>query len=675
VIDVGADRIGTEVAGFRIESVIGRGGMGIVYLAEQLALGRKVALKVVPPELAGDQRARERFVRESRLAASLDDPHVVDIYDAGEADGVLYLAMRHVHGSDLRSLVQREGPLGPERAAGLLSQVAAALDSAHRAGLIHRDVKPANILVEQDGDGNEHIYLTDFGLTKRPESATDLSQTGQFLGSVQYAAPEQFEGTKLDARTDVYALGCVAYECLTGAVPFPRDSEAAVMFAHLKEPAPHLTSRRPELPRSLDSVVAKAMAKRPEDRYPSAGAMAEDLRRAVRGEAVEADDAKPRILVVDDLPQNTRLLEAVLIPNGYRVATAKSGPEALERIAAERPDLVLLDIQMPGMNGYEVCRRIRADPTTRFLPVVMVTASDAEVRSSAVEAEADDFIMKPFNRHELLARVRSLVRINRYHATIESQAAELTALNRDLEARVAEQVEELERLTRLRRFLSPTLAELVLSEGEQILESHRREIAVLFADLRGWTAFSSTTEPEEVMGVIREFHTAMGQLIIRFEATVGWFAGDGLMVWFNDPIPTPDPSARAVRMAVAMREAMADLCRKWLRRGHELDFSVGIALGYATLGRIGFDGRYDYGAVGSVMNMASRLCSDASPGEILVSDRVHTEVEGIVDAEDAGELKLKGFGKLVPAFRILGLRPATGEGEPVDAPDQPLSPA
>lgn len=364
-------------------------------------------------------------------------------------------------------------------------------------------------------------------------------------------------------------------------------------------------------------------------------------------------EAPPTALVVDDVPQNVRLLEAILTANGYMVTSAGSGPEALEKVRAQLPDIVLLDIQMPGMDGYEVCRRIRSDPATRFLPVVMVTSSDTEVRVNAIEAEADDFITKPFNKDELLGRVRSLVRIKRYHDTIESQAAELAALNTGLEAKVAEQVEELQRLSQLRRFLSPTLAEVVLQQGEGMLESHRREIAVLFADLRGWTAFSVTTEPEEVMGVIRAFHTAMGDLIMRFEATVGWFAGDGLMVWFNDPIPVPDPAARAVRMAVAMREAMDGLTSTWRKRGHELAFSVGIALGYATLGRIGFDGRYDYGAVGSVMNMASRLCDEAKPGQILVTERVFAEVEALVTAEPAGELTLKGFGKPVAARSIL----------------------
>jgi adenylate cyclase len=387
-------------------------------------------------------------------------------------------------------------------------------------------------------------------------------------------------------------------------------------------------------------------------------------------------DAKTKVLVVDDVPTNVRLLEAILTSHGYTVISAASGREALDRVMADLPDLVLLDIQMPGMNGYEVCRRLREVPATEFLPVVMVTSSDSEVRSEAIEVGADDFITKPFNQQELLARVRSLIRIKRYHDTVQSQAAELAEWNRTLEDRVREQVEELEKMSRLRRFLSPTLAELILSQGESILESHRREIAVLFADLRGWTAFSVTTEPEEVMGVIREFHDAMGRLILRFEATVGWFAGDGLMVWFNDPVPCPDPASRAVEMAVAMREVMTELTSKWQKRGHELDFSVGIALGYATLGQIGFEGRYDYGAVGSVMNLASRLCDEAGSGQIVVNERVFAEVEHLVEAEPAGELTLKGFVKPMSAFRILDLvvnagRPGSPVASEADRPAKP----
>ncbi|HJQ51212.1 MAG TPA: response regulator [Gaiellaceae bacterium] len=360
----------------------------------------------------------------------------------------------------------------------------------------------------------------------------------------------------------------------------------------------------------------------------------------------------PRILVVDDMPANVRLLEAVLEPAGLSVTSASSGPEALERVVSEQPDLVLLDVQMAGMNGYEVCRRIRENEATALIPVVMVTSHDTEARVDGIRAGADDFVTKPFDHQELLLRVRSLVRIKRYHDTIRAQAAELSELNHTLEARVAEQVEELGRMARLRRFLSPTLAEVVMERGDSVLESHRRELAVLFADLRGWTDFSVGTEPEEVMTVVGSYHAAVGELILKYEATVGWFAGDGLMVWFNDPIPCDEPAARAVRMAFEMREAMSALTTGWRKRGHELDFSIGVALGYATIGRIGFEGRYDYGAVGSVLNLASRLCDAAGPGQIVIGQRVLAEVEELVEAEPLGALELKGFGKPVQAFAI-----------------------
>ena len=365
----------------------------------------------------------------------------------------------------------------------------------------------------------------------------------------------------------------------------------------------------------------------------------------------------PRILVVDDMPANVRLLEAILEPAGFVVLSAPSGPVALELVVAELPDLVLLDVQMAGMNGYEVCRRIRENEATALLPVVMVTSHDSEARIDGIRAGADDFVTKPLDQQELLLRVRSLVRIKRYHDTIRAQAAELGELNRTLEARVAQQVEELARMARLRRFLSPTLAEVVMERGDSVLESHRRELAVLFADLRGWTDFSSGTEPEEVMSVVGSYHAAIGELILKYEATVGWFAGDGLMVWFNDPIPCDDPAARAVRMAVEMREAMSALTAGWRKRGHELDFSIGVALGYATIGRIGFEGRYDYGAVGSVLNLASRLCDAAQPGQILIGPRVLAEVEPLVEATPLGALELKGFGRPIEAFAVTALAP------------------
>lgn len=359
-----------------------------------------------------------------------------------------------------------------------------------------------------------------------------------------------------------------------------------------------------------------------------------------------------RILAVDDLPANVRLLEAILEPAGYSVLSAASGPEALELVVTELPDLVLLDVQMAGMNGYEVCRRIRENETSALLPIVMVTSHDSEARIDGIRAGADDFVTKPFDQQELLLRVRSLVRIKRYHDTIAAQAGELAGWNQTLEARVAEQVEELARMTRLRRFLSPTLAEVVMERGESVLESHRRELAVLFADLRGWTDFSAATEPEEVMSVVGSYHEVVGELISKYDATVGWFAGDGLMVWFNDPVPCDEPAGQAVRMAIEMREAMTALTAAWRKRGHELDFSIGVALGYATIGRIGFEGRYDYGAVGSVLNLASRLCDVSEPGQIVVSRRVLAEVEELVEVQPLGSLALKGFGKPVEAFAV-----------------------
>jgi adenylate cyclase len=364
-----------------------------------------------------------------------------------------------------------------------------------------------------------------------------------------------------------------------------------------------------------------------------------------------------RILVVDDTPANVRLLEAVLGPRGYDILTAGSGSEALEVMAKNPPDLVLLDVVMPGMDGYEVCRRLRATAEGAVLPVVMVTASGNEEKVRALEAGADDFIAKPFDHAELLARVRSLLRVKEYHDLVESQAAELAEWNRTLEARVDEQVAELERLARLQRYLSPQIAELVLAApDEALLKSHRREIAVLFCDLRGFTAFSEEVEPEDVIAALADFHEAVGPLINSFAATVGGFSGDGLMVFFNDPIPCPDPPERAVRLGVAMRERMRAVTERWKALGHDLGFAVGITVGYATLGEVGFEGRYDYTAHGSVANLASRLCDAATSGQILVSPAVKAAVDQLVEAEPAGDLQLKGFSKPVAATNVVSLR-------------------
>jgi DNA-binding response OmpR family regulator len=364
-----------------------------------------------------------------------------------------------------------------------------------------------------------------------------------------------------------------------------------------------------------------------------------------------------KILVVDDVPENVRLLEAVLVPRGYEVVTAHDGMEALDLVAREEPDLILLDVMMPGLDGYAVCTHLRANDDTAVLPVIMVTSSIGQEKTRAIEAGADDFIPKPFNHDELLTRVRSLLRIKRYHDTIKAQAAELAELNRTLEQRVQAQVGELERLRRLRRFLSPQLADAVVSLGdESILHSHRRQVAMFFADLRGWSGFVDAVEPEELMRVLGEFHGVIGRLVKRFEATVGFLEGDGVQLFFNDPIEIPDPALRAVRMGCALREEMAGLTSDWSKRGYDLDFGAGIALGYATCGEVGFEGRSDYAAIGAVTNLASRLADEAVGGQILIAQRLYAEVEQHVDVRPAGEFMLKGFQRPVPAYNVVAVR-------------------
>jgi len=312
---------------------------------------------------------------------------------------------------------------------------------------------------------------------------------------------------------------------------------------------------------------------------------------------------------------------------------------------------------MPGLDGYGVCAHLRENDDTAVLPVIMVTSSIGQEKTKAIEAGADDFIPKPFNHDELLTRVRSLLRIKRYHDTIKAQAAELAELNRTLEERVQVQVTELERLGSLRRFLSPQLADaLVSSDDDTIFRSHRRQVAMFFADLRGWSSFVDAVEPEELMRVLGEFHAVIGRLVKRFEATVGFLEGDGVQLFFNDPIEIPDAPLRAVRLGCALREEMAELIPQWSKRGHDLDFGAGIALGYATCGEVGFEGRSDYAAIGAVTNLASRLADEATGGQILIAQRLYAEVEGEVEVEPAGEFTLKGFQRPVTAFNVVAVR-------------------
>jgi adenylate cyclase len=315
--------------------------------------------------------------------------------------------------------------------------------------------------------------------------------------------------------------------------------------------------------------------------------------------------------------------------------------------------LVLRDEDKPGIDGYEVCRRTSCAPETALLPVVMITASGNEEKTRSIESGADDFVSKPFDQSELLARVASLARIKRYQDTITRQAAELAQWNAELEARVNRQLEELQRMNRLRRFLSPQVAELVINSGDDsVLGSHRREIVVVFCDLRGFTAFAESSEPEEVMAVLAEYHSALGELIFRYQGTLERFTGDGLMVFFNDPIPLDKPAQHAVEMALAMRDRVRTLVEDWSRLGHDLGVGVGIAQGFATLGRIGFEGRFDYAAIGSVTNLAARLCAEAGPGQVLVSQRVFSALDGVAVGESVGPLELRGFSRSVRAFGV-----------------------
>jgi class 3 adenylate cyclase len=367
------------------------------------------------------------------------------------------------------------------------------------------------------------------------------------------------------------------------------------------------------------------------------------------------------ILVVDDDQGNRDLLARRLVREGFAVHAAADGQAALELLGRQTMppiELVLLDVMMPGLDGYEVLRRLKGDATLRELPVLMISALD-EVGSvvRCIELGAEDYLPKPFDPVLLRARIGACLEKKHLRDQEARQARELAEWNHTLEERVAEQVGQVERLGRLKRFFSPQLAELIVAGGAtDPLKSHRVEVTVVFLDLRGFTAFAETADPEEVMGILREYHAEMGRLILEHEGTLERFTGDGMMVFFNDPVPVPNAPELAVRMALAMQERARQLDVGWRKRGHDLGMGIGIAQGYATIGAIGFEGRLDYGAIGTVTNLAARLCGEASATEILVSQRVAGAVEGLASLEAMGPLTLKGFARPVPAFRVLGLR-------------------
>ncbi|MBK6637955.1 MAG: response regulator [Rhodocyclaceae bacterium] len=361
---------------------------------------------------------------------------------------------------------------------------------------------------------------------------------------------------------------------------------------------------------------------------------------------IPARAPKPTILVVDDTPANLSLMSDIL-EDDYIVKLAPSGARALKIVANALPDLILLDIMMPEMDGYEVCVALKTNPATRDIPVIFVTALDStEDEARGLALGAIDYLTKPVNPAILCARVRT-------HLTLHNQTLALQEWNHTLEQRVEEESARVERLDRLRRFFSPAVAEKVIaSENDDVLAPRQREIVVVFLDLRGYTAFTEKYGAEVVMRVLAEFHAAMGKLVMRFGGTLERFTGDGMMIFFNDPVEIADPAGTALNMVLAMQEAFVVLEQTWSARGYTLTMGIGVAKGLATIGAIVFDGRRDYGAIGGVTNLAARLCGEAEGGQILMAKSVVDSIADIFGARQIGELTLKGFAQPQPVFEL-----------------------
>ena len=512
------------------------------------------------------------------------------------------------------------------------------------AHLRHELRTPLNHII-----GYAELLLEDVG-PDRAALATDLQRLLDDARTVLGIVNERLAPGGRDAdAVDVPALGRAVIDPVTrivaGTQALARGAEALGARELL-----------PDLARIAEAADRLTKLLTPGDPGSAAGAGTDGASANAVEQALRAV-----ILVVDDDPGNRDLLARRLIREGFSVHTAPDGHAALEVLQRDSSpviDLVLLDVMMPGIDGYEVLRRLKGDAMLRELPVLMISALD-EVNSvvRCIELGAEDYLPKPFDPVLLRARIGACLEKKRLRDQQTRHARELAELNRTLEQRVAEQVGQVERLGRLKRFFSPQLAELIVTGGAaDPLQTHRVEVTVAFLDLRGFTAFAETAEPEEVMGVLREYHAEMGRLILEHEGTLERFTGDGMMIFFNDPVPVPDAPERAIRMAVAMRERVQQLDVGWRKRGYDLGLKIGIAQGYATIGAIGFEGRWDYGAIGTVTNLAARLCGEAGSSEILVSRRVGGAVEDLASLEPLEPLTLKGFARPVPAFRVLALK-------------------
>jgi adenylate cyclase len=360
------------------------------------------------------------------------------------------------------------------------------------------------------------------------------------------------------------------------------------------------------------------------------------------------------ILIVDDNAASREVLMTRLQRYGYELLQAGDGEEALASAKQNVPDLIILDVAMPKLDGFEVCRRLKTDPTLPFTPIILLTARAAtQDVIQGLDAGADEYLTKPSDQAALIARVRSMLRIKTLQDQVQAQAVALADWNRVLERRVEEQIAEVNRLNRLQGFLSPQIAKLVVSPGnEKLLNTHRREITAMFCDLRGFTAFAETAEPEDILALLQEYYCCVGDSIDHFEGTLQHFAGDGVFVMFNDPLPCPDPSVRAARMAVELREQIEAVAQKWWRYGHKIGFGIGIAAGFATLGSVDYRGRFQYSASGTVVNLAARLCAKAADGQILIDGRVQLAIEPIARTEQIGDVQLKGFHRPIRMFNV-----------------------